>query len=200
LNIPTLAWASQDDHIVNFDLNTKTLIESAAQNTEQGAAGVAYGDHCGFASAYGFSATTAVLQTFVLNNSPEFKKRGHIQRLPIPIKAPTLSAGEIHLRQWWSTDLENQTATLFFETFSKNRSLVCRRADPFESPESCRKTVSQTISLSKIKSTGLRMPGNQTEAEVLTRQLNHLIYLSHKGQPIDGTKLNPTELSWTEYQ
>ncbi len=84
LEIPTFAWASADDNVVNFDLNTKTLIDASNSPSTLGALGLAYGDHCGFATAYGYATTTAVLQSFVINNSPHFKSRFQMIQRDLP--------------------------------------------------------------------------------------------------------------------
>lgn len=197
--IPTFAWASRDDHVVNYELNTNTLIERHDSHPNEGAVGVDFGDHCAFATAYGFLTATSVFQTFILNNSPTFKARRHNVDIAFPVKALNLSPNEIHLRQWWQVLPDSEDAILNFETFSSQRGLPCRMADPFQSPSECRKSYKQTIPLSRLARFGAKRPTNSTMAEVLTRQLNYMVQVKNKGHVIDGTNESPSQLGWVEF-
>lgn len=199
LEVPTLAWGSHDDHVVSFDLNTKTLLESSEQGPDQGAVGVNFGDHCGFDTTYGFSATTAVLQSFILNNSPNFKSRRHQRSIAYPVKPPRFMHGEIHLRQWWIAEEKKDTVTVYFETFNPILGLACRLVNPFDSTSSCRRTYSQKIAIRDLQELGAKVPSNATEAQILSRQLNHLIRLTQGGQAIDGTIFRPSAITWYDY-
>lgn len=197
--IPTLAWASHDDHIVNFDLNTKTLLEGQVLSPNQGAVGLDYGDHCGFDTTYGFGATTAVLKTFILNNSPNFKNRRHYDMQPFPLPPPTLTGAELHLRQWWVATENTDSVTLFFETFNPTLGLSCRMANAYKSPSNCKRVLSQQIPIKALERFGLRVPANSTEAQILSRQLNGNARLAYGTKPIDGTILPPTTITWLDY-
>jgi hypothetical protein len=198
-DVPTLAWASFDDHIVNYSLNTKTLVDNSNPYTEQGAVGLEYGDHCGFVSAYGFSATTAVLQSFILNNSPNFKAQRHTRTMAIPGKLPNFLPADIHLRQWWMINEEKGTVTLNYETFNGTLGLICRFADPFKSASSCRSSYRQTIPIKALAALNVTIPKNATEAQILSRFLNGLLRVTHRQTPVDGTVFLPTHLTWSAY-
>ncbi len=199
LLVPTLAWASHDDHVVNFELNTKTLIDSSDQVPEQGAVGVDFGDHCGFDTTYGFSATTAVLQSFILNNSPNFKAQRQTRSIMFPVKPPAFTRAEIQLRQWWIAEEKKDSVTLYYETFNPTLGLSCRFASPFTSSSLCRRTVSQSIPISSLSEIGIKVPSNATEAQILSRQLNNLVRLTRGGKPIDGTISLPSTITWHDY-
>lgn len=199
LDIPTFAWASKDDHIVNYNLNTKTLIEAATPREALGAVGLEYGDHCGFDTAYGFAITTMVFQTFILGNSPDYLAQRHLDAMTFPVKPLAFASDEIHLRQWWVANSEKDSVDLYFETFKSNRGLSCRMADPFKSPSTCRKTYRQEIPINKLGLLGIKKPTTNTEAEILSRKLNIDLRLTKGDQPIDGSSLRPSQIWWPSF-
>jgi len=199
LEIPTLAWASADDNVVNFDLNTKTLLNISNPPTTLGALGVELGDHCGFDTAYGYSSTTSILQSFVINNSPSFKEKSKIIQTELSNNIPEFSKKEIHLKQWWLAKEGSTTVTLNYETFDPNRRFGCRFKNPYKSGQDCRRHYSQTVPLNIFQSLGLTPPKSATESQILTRKLNGIIRVSNVSSPIDGTNLIPTHLLWRDF-
>jgi len=196
LQIPTFAWASADDHVVNFDLNTKTLINKTNSPPTLGALGVELGDHCGFATAYGYSSTTSVLQSFVLNNSPNFKVKAKIVQTHLPSNTPSLSKNERHLRQWWMAEEGSSTLTLHYETFDPNRHFGCRFTKPYKSGVDCRRHYTQSIPIASLPGLELTPPTNATESQILIRKLNGIVRVSNDTTPVDGTNLLPTHFTW----
>lgn len=199
LTIPTLAWASGDDHVVNYDLNTKTLLNLSNPPSTLGTLGIEFGDHCGFDTAYGYSATTAVLQSFVLNNSPNFKSKSRIMNVELPPNTPSVSSKEVHMKQWWTTKVNSNEVTLNYETFDPKLHYSCRFIQPYKSNYICRRHYTQTLSLEAFQNLGLTPPQNATESQILTRKLNGLMRVSNFFNPIDGTKLTPTHLVWKDF-
>lgn len=199
LEIPTLAWASGDDHVVNFDLNTKTLQNMVNPPTTLGALGIEFGDHCGFATAYGYGATTAVLQSFILNNSPQFKSKEKLMSIAIPSNIPTVSSKEVHMKQWWTTTINSNEVVLNYETFDPSLHFSCRFVKPYKSNYICRKHYSQTLPLEVFQNLGLKSPQTATESQILTRTLNGLVRVANSSNPIDGTTLVPTHLMWRNF-
>lgn len=198
-DIPTFIWASHDDQVVSFSLNTDTILNLRDHITSQGAVGLEYGDHCGFATSYGFSPTTAVMQSFIINNSPGFKPRRKINALKFPGAPLDLPAGEIHLRQWWEAAENKNFVTLNYETFNSNISVACRFADPFNPPSHCTRVYQQEIPLQSLGPLGFLQPKTPTMAQVLSRQLNAGARLFHYDLPIDGEALAPTHIRWESY-
>lgn len=199
LEIPTLAWASGDDNVVNFDLNTKTLQNISNPPSTLGTLGVEFGDHCGFASAYGYSATTAVLQSFILNNSPQFKSKSKFVNIELPSNTPAFSSKEVHMKQWWSTKVNSTEVVLNYETFDPNHHFSCRFIKPYKSNYLCRKHYSQSLPIQALQTLGLKLPQSPTESQILTRTLNGLIRVANSTNPIDGTNLVPTHLMWRDF-
>lgn len=199
LSIPTLAWASFDDPIVSFSLNTETLIRSSYPQVNQGAVGVDYGGHCGFATAYGYGATTAILQSFILNNSPDFLMKQHSHQIKIAGHKPLMWPMDIHLRQWWIASAKKDYVTLHYETFNAIAGVACRFMDPFKSYSSCRRHYTQKVPLESLKEFSLQVPENDTEAQILSRRLNGSMRVTFNGEPIDGKMVPPTHLKWIDY-
>lgn len=199
IDVPTFAWASKDDHIVNYDLNTKTLVESVAQKDNLGSLALDHGDHCAFDTAYGFTTTTMIFQSFILANSPNFLEKRRSNVIPVPAKSLTLKSGDVHLRQWWEAESERDSVTLFYETFNANRGLHCRWANPFESDSSCRSIKKRSVPIAFLKSLGITEPQTKTDAEVLSRALNIQLRLTSHKKTIDGSSQQPDQLSWYSY-
>lgn len=197
--IPTLAWGSHDDNVVDFNLNTQSLLNIKNPPPTLGALGVEFGDHCGFDTSYGYTATTSLLQSFIINNSPNFKSRSQMSQLPLPGKQPTFSRNETHLLQWWNAIPGSDTLLLHYETFDPDLGKNCKDTPVFKSKPQCRKHYTQLVSLSKLSGFNNSIPQNETEAQILTRQLNGLLRVSHSTTPIDGTQLRPTHLLWRQF-
>ncbi len=200
IDIPTLAWASFDDNVVNYELNTKTLVDAVNLPSTVGAIGVPEGDHCGFDSAYGFLTTTSILQTFILNNSPSFKLNSQLARLALPDLGLKFSTKETHLRQTWKVEAGSNIVQLKYEVFNPTLGLSCRWAKPFQSPSNCRKEYTQSIPVEFFKNLFSVTPQNNTEAQILTRKLNSQLRVTNNKTPIDGTKNTPEYITWRTFE
>lgn len=198
--VPTLVWASHDDRVVNFSLNTKTIIDSPDQSRERGAIGVEFGDHCGFSSAYGLTTTTSVLQTFILSHSENFRFQRKTLSSKMPATATRKWGNELNLRYGWEAHPNKDSVTLFSETFNPLMSWLCLTKDPFKSAGVCRRRQQWEIPLRHLGAFGAKTPSNSTEAEILSRQLNGAVHLTFNGTPIEGTIFAPNRLEWEDYQ
>jgi hypothetical protein len=199
LNLPTLAWASSDDNVVNFELNTKTLINLSNPPANLGAFGVDFGDHCGFDTAYGYTPTTSVLQSFVINNSPKFKSKAKFITTELTNTIPMPDKNEVHLRQWWLAKEDSPYLTLSFETFDPNQRYSCRFKKPYKSGRECHKLYTQSVPIELFRSLGLTVSKNSTESQILMRTLNGMIRVTNSSLPIDGTNFLPTHLMWRDF-
>lgn len=200
LTVPTLAWASKDDHVVNFDLNTKTLLNLSNPPSTLGTVDIEFGDHCAFDTSYGYGATTTVLQSFILNNSPNFKTKSKLVSIELPFSAPLLSNKEIHMKQWWTTKTHSSEITLNYETFDPTLHYSCHYIKPYKSNYICRRHYVQSFSIEALQTLGIKIPQNETESQILTRKLNGMMRVSNFSNPIDGTHLAPTHLVWRDFQ
>lgn len=204
-NIPTFVWASMDDSVVNYNLNAKTLLSSPRLTSSMGVLSLENGSHCGFDTAYGYTITTAVLQSFIINNSPAFKAKAKTNFVPLSaLSNIAFSAHEIHLKQWWVAKEKSDQLELNFETFdptiqTKKKKIDCSTTPPLLSVPECRRNFKQLVPISLLSQLNIQAPQNKTEAEILSRELNGLLRITHETQPIDETNLAPTHLSWITY-
>lgn len=203
--IPTFVWASMDDSVVNYNINTKALMEAPRRTSALGILGLEKGNHCGFDTAYGYTATTAVLQSFIINNSPSFKEKAknHVVSLPF-LSQIAFSPSETHLKQWWVAKENSDQLELYFETFDpsiqpEKKKIDCLSALPLFSDPQCRRVHKQIIPMALVSELSIQVPQNQTQAEILSRELNGLLRLTHDAQPIDETKLPPSHVTWISY-
>lgn len=203
--LPTFVWASMDDSVVKYDLNTKTLLDSPRHASTLGVLGLERGNHCGFDTAYGYTVTTAVLQSFIINNSPTFKEKAKTHIVPISFLSQiAFSTSETHLKQWWVAKENSDQLELYFETFDpsihpEKKKINCISALPLFSEPQCRRVHKQLVPVAFLSELSIQIPQNSTQAEILSRELNGLLRLTHDTQPIDETNLPPTHLTWTSY-
>lgn len=198
--IPTFAWASFDDRVVRYDLNSKTLVDNINLPQTIGAFGVPEGHHCGFDSAYGFLTTTSILQTFIINNSPHFKVKRRIHYKKLPEFNITFSSQDLHLGQSWKIIDNSNVAQLKFEVFNPTLKFICKLMKPYESPNYCRKVYTQDIALNDLSEIVSKFPESQIEAQILTRKLNGQIRVTNNQTPIDGTHNSPNQISWSSFE
>jgi len=203
--IPTFVWASVDDSVVNFQINTKTLMEQKVPDLNLGALALTEGNHCAFDTSYGYTVTTSILQSFIINNSPNFKSHYMINQLYLPqLSQIKFSNSAVHLRQWWIAKNNSDQLNLVFETFdplikSDRKNINCNTVLPLQSPNQCRKLYKQEIPISVFSNLKLLTPQNQTQAEMLSRKLNGFLRVTNNYIPIDGTLLQPLHVTWRTF-
>lgn len=200
-DVPVFVWASKDDHIVNNKLNTETLMKSnlAQSSSNIGITNVPYGDHCGFATAYGFPVVASVLKTFILNNSKNFVRKKKLRTARVDFDSLHIPRGDIHTRYRWEAERGSSVLKVHFETFNSMNDLQCNTKDIYKSVQACRQEVTLKVPMTELGFLNLSPPQTKTEAEVLTRRLNANFEITYKGKALEGTSRIPTHVQWYSY-
>lgn len=194
--IPLFVWASEDDSVVDFKINTGTLMKVKANNNDPNVAvvGVPAGEHCGFATAYGYPVVASILRSFILNNSPEFKLANRVTQLSVQAPSDTMIEGERIIGYWWSMGKnENDKFRLNFEIYGADNSL-CPEEDAFHGAENCRRTVTVKVPQDFFRPYGFLDAKTTIEKEALVREMNVRITLTHQNETIVGTSHWPDQL------
>jgi hypothetical protein len=194
--VPLFIWASEDDSVVDFQINTGNLMRQRAKISDSNVAivGLEKGDHCGFATAYGYPVAASLLRSFILNNSPEFTSR--MEQKSIPFKAPkfTLLEGEHIIGHWWSEATKDRTnLQLNFEVYGVDDSL-CPIELMYEDMENCRTFAKVEFSEDFFVKYGFKKPINLIEREAMIRELNARVFPLLKGETVVGGTQWPDEL------
>lgn len=202
IETPLLAFASEDDFIVDYSVNTKVLKENDIYEKNESTAVLAmkYGSHCGFASAYGLEFTSLVLRNFILNNSPEFKPE-YIQTKQLDWKGQPLkiSNTSVHVEQSWVFTPKSEIAKVEFTTFEKGNSQKCNYENYWIKKKDCTKISAIDVPIREIASLGGYVPTNFAEAQALTREFNAKIEFVTDSGPINGTNTSSFSLKYFEY-
>ncbi len=172
--VPLFVWASKDDSVVDFEINTGNLQRSLTTRSDEnlGVVGVPMGEHCGFATAYGYPVVASMLRSFILTNSPEFAVTEHKKNIPIDVKLPPMLEGERIIRSWWSqSHKQDKMLSLNIEIYGADDSL-CPEEWAFSGPENCRRVVQIDFKEDSFARYGFYTPVNLIETEALVRELN----------------------------
>jgi hypothetical protein len=194
--VPLFVWASEDDSVVSYQLNTGKLIKPSEHsiNPNVGIVGLASGEHCGFATAYGYPVASSILRTFILNNSPEYSVQSNQQVLGLNVNLPSMIAGERIIASWWSQSQRTPWAlSLNFEIYGADDSL-CPEELEFAGASNCRRVASLEVSGDLFSGLGFLPPKNQVEFEALVRELNARMSIYRDGRSIVGQTSWPNQL------
>jgi len=207
---PTLIWASKDDGIVATDVNTGALENSKdiQSNENIGVVTVDFGDHCGLATSYGYPTVSSVLRNFILSHSPIYQSQ-RTQRGPavrtqkydfnftnIDLNKATL------LRHWWRVEPKDKMAHLVFEFFDQNKNRHCPFSDATDenTKELCRHYLEAKIPLADLTTyTGIPQEiESNGEAHHWMRRLNYLARVTHNGETVEWTSLQPNQIEFQQ--
>lgn len=194
--VPMFVWASEDDSVVDYYINTQTLAKARSQQRDPnlGIVGVPMGDHCGFATAYSYSVTSTMLRTFILNNSPEFQINTQAHSLPMTTDLAPMIEGERIVSYWWSQGRnQDRVIQLNMEIYGADDSL-CPAELEMQGPESCYRVAAVTFPEGQFASFGMNAPNNLVEKEALIRELNGRVSILSQGQSIIGKTQWPQQL------
>lgn len=190
ISTPLLAFASKDDFIVDYILNTKVLNDDDRYEKVEstGVIPVEYGTHCAFSASYGFEFTSLVLRDFILINSPEFKsKYMSIGNMNWPAKYPNIKNSSIHIEQVWKFEPKSEKAKVVFSIFDKNKSWKCQTLSPWNKNRDCVTTETVIIPIESLRDLNAYFPQSSSEAESLSREFNAKAEIVKNGIPISGT-------------
>lgn len=194
--VPLFVWASEDDSVVDFKINTGNLMKVKSQRADPnlGMVGVPLGEHCGFATAYGYPVAATMLRTFILNNSPEFSERQMQKTIPMAMSLPPMIEGERIISYWWSQGRSKaRVIALNMEIYGADESL-CPDEWAYHGAESCRRVERVEFPEEYFTNYGFMRPGNLIEKEALVRELNGKTSLNYQGQSIVGSTNWPNEV------
>jgi predicted alpha/beta-fold hydrolase len=200
IKTPLLVWGSKDDSIVSNKINIATLPQSQVyQNSPQlGVLNVNYGDHCAFATSYGYSITSAFMRSFVLSHSKKFLEQRSVHKHNYVFGLVNLGL-EKHLRHWWQAYPNLNYVTINFELHSNLKRPWCAFINIYDKrAAACRRQVSINIPINNLREL-IGSPRNSTEAEVISRKLNGLLWVTAGGRTLEGTSLRPSQLEWFDY-
>lgn len=190
IQTPLLAFASKDDFIVDYGLNSKVLHDDDHYEKIEstGVIPVDYGTHCAFSASYGFEFTSLVLRDFVLINSPEYKtKYMSVGSLNWPVKYPKVGNDSVHIEQVWKFESKSENAKVVFSIFDKNMNWKCRNKSPWNKDRECVNTETILVPIKNLSDLNGYIPQSDSEAESLSREFNAKAELVKNGIPISGT-------------
>lgn len=202
VNTPLFVWASEDDDIVDNDINTRRLLKSilSKKSNHLGVVNVPYGNHCAFATAYGFPTASSILRTFVLNNSPEFTALRKDEEFLLEDIKLNLKTGEKIVNYFWSSKLNEKFLSLYIEVANPIDMEICQALAPIETHKVCRKRTEIRLPLALLDKLGRSMPTTQAEAQGLTRWLNSQVKLvNNRDELVIGGALLPSSIKWSSY-
>ncbi|MBO9666899.1 MAG: hypothetical protein J7501_08810 [Bdellovibrio sp.] len=189
IETPMLVWASKDDIVVSNKLNAQVMEKDEYYQNAPNVAvlNLNYGSHCAFSSAYGYQAASVVLRTFVLAHSPEFVD--HYKRVEVPwtFGFSKLNSIFVHVGQTWKFEAKSDKAKVTFRIFNWRATDACFVEGPWGETGKCVNERSYDIPIASLKVFGGRIPRNEVEAQVLTREFNSKVEFLSKGQPLNGT-------------
>ncbi len=191
LETPTLVFASKDDHVVDNAVNAGKLKNSMGSFSKEtlGILNLPYGDHCGFNSVYGMKATSMVLRSFVLHNSPEFTKSRYLKfKLPWLLKRVKVNNYEINLSQTFEFKEKSNRVEIHFKVLNKLANLgACFLSEIYSPVAGCVFDKKLSIDLRHLKFLGAKIPENKVEAEALSREFNAKIQFLADNSAVNGT-------------
>lgn len=199
---PLLIWASKDDMVVNNKINAEVVEHNDFYEKSPfvSVLNLAYGNHCGFSSAYGTQAAATVLRTFILNHSPEFVGDYNVkQKMAWDFGFDKLSSQYEHVGQTWNFFSRSDKVKISFKIFNWNGSYSCGKKGPWFSDNDCSTIKEYWIPISSLKEMGARVPRNETEAQALSREFNTKVEFRIPGHPLTGTSSSEFFLTWRNY-
>ena len=166
-----------------------------AQSPAIGSLNLYQGSHCAFNSSYGVQAVSMVYRTFVMNHSPEFLPQYKVQKKKLSLSKLDLSFKNVHMSQKWRFYPKYDKARVTFKIFNGTNS-VCRGYNPMYARGDCYDYDQRWIPISELTEMGARVPLNDAEAHMLTREFNAKTeFVGPKGG-INGTSEKEFELSY----
>lgn len=199
---PMLVWASKDDSVVNNRLNAAVVEhdDMYEKSANVGVVNLQYGDHCGFATAYGAQASATVLRTFVLQNSPEFLPSYNVkQNLPWKFGFKKMGPQYEHVGQTWKFTSGSDKVKVSFRVFNWSSNEECSSKGPWGASASCVTSHDYWVPLSSFSSLGARVPRTEAEAQALTREFNTKIEFRVSGHPLNGTNSKDFYMTWRSH-
>lgn len=191
LQTPTLVFASEDDHVVDNAVNAGKLkkILNAISKDRLGLLNLPYGDHCGFNSVYGMKATSMVLRSFVLHNSPEFTASRYTKmKLPWLLKKVKMSSHEVNLSQTFEFKEKSNRIEVHFKVLNKLANFgACYLSGLYSPVAGCVFEKKLSVDYRHLKFLGAKIPVNKVEAEALSREFNAKIQFIADSAPVTGT-------------
>lgn len=194
--VPLFIWASEDDSVVDYNINTETLrqLNLQRQDFNRAIVKLSKGEHCAFATAYGYSITSSILRTFILNNSPEFNLIHHPKEISFQVTLPNLNANEKIVSYEWSSHPKLINSVLLnFYIYGADDSL-CPEQNAYQDHENCYRKVSIELQSSFFSLNGFTQPLNIIENQALARELNARISLLFDNENIVNTSHWPNRL------
>jgi hypothetical protein len=202
IKTPLLVWASKDDSIVSNEINTSNLMESwVYKNSENlGVLNVNYGNHCAFATSYGFPVSSAIMRSFVLSHSKNFLEARSLHKISYDFDFINFGSDK-HLRQWWQAYPNMDYVTISFETHNDFMRPWCLKSvDIYDKNDlACRNQIQIKLPLKVLSEFNIQMPANSTEAEILSRKLNGLLRITENGNALEGSSSHPNQIEWFDY-
>lgn len=194
--LPLFIWASEDDSVVDYHINTGKLmsVKPKAVDPNLAIVGVPRGEHCGFATAYGYPVVATMLRSFVLNNSPEFRWEPETQIIPIKAPLRRMIAGERIINYWWAQGREGEDSLeLNLEVYGADDSL-CPEEWAYDGAETCRRIAKIEFTEEFFAQHGFKSSHNLIEQEALVRELNGRVGLARDGQSVIGASQWPNQI------
>ena len=200
IQTPTFYWASKNDPVVNYKINTGRMIASTPLHSESNVAavGLSYGSHCTFNSAYGIPTVSSVFRSFILNHSPEMAAHKKHHQLSLQWKSLPLRPGVV-ISDYRLLRTEAGVQAEFI-IFDEDRDPSCNNKTYLEGHQLCFTSVKRQLDPSILKEFDLFEAKNDVDLQTQTRMLNSMIEFKAKGKDLRGQRATPDSLEWSDYR
>ncbi len=183
IQTPYLVWSPADDPVVLREENT-AILEKTAQDNNLSAfhfINTDYGNHCSFATGYGWGLSGTVLRSFILRNTPELMAAKQVQSLPataLPKSIRLLGKGIVRRQLYMSAETGSPD-------ISVNTVNIIEHCPAGKPNTNCWSTASAKISFESLGLKKEDIPQNQAQVDALTRWLNtNVRFVNEAGAPV----------------
>jgi hypothetical protein len=202
--VPTLAFASANDWVVETAYNSGRMAPILPAGGNLNVVVAERGNHCAFNMAYGWETATEIFRSYVLSRSPELLARHRTRRAfidPAWFESEfAIDPGQAYSRFEFSAEAASPNLDLAVWVWDPRLNSPC--TSPYETVRSCVTSHHYTIPLDRlIGASWAQTPATDTDAEALTRAANaNLHLLDAQGRPSLGGTQTPVGIFWDSYE
>ena len=209
---PTLAFAGDDDMVVDTAANTR-LLENAllklkkadplqAEMNQLATARIPSGNHCAFNQFYGWRTISALYRSYFLSRSPEMIARQRVRALSFALSADIrLRPNERYYMPRFTFAAGSDKLLLEMRIFTGPRWAFGCTEVASDSGAQCFRDVKMEIPISSLAGEWARIPRTTPEAEALTRWANvNLRMIDEHGVRVEDSRRPVAAIEWTSYE
>ena len=202
-DVPTLALASENDWVVETDVNAEPLARSVPANGNLNVIVVPRGNHCAINVAYGWETATEIYRSFVLSKSPElFARRSWRSARVSPewfARSLLLDQMQAYARFEFAADVGR--AYFRLKTWIADHNLPSPCPSPWDATSRCVRKRELTLPFDAFApASWARAPRTEAEAQALTRFANaNFRVVDSENRLAIGTAKPPTKILWESF-